>query len=99
MIKLLGLRPRTRVFIIHEDVRHPHNGTAIFGPFFKFEIDKRLNDYYGDLLAYDGNIEPLDLTRKQAKNIYINSRRYWMKQLKEILSSESMTSTKKDHIR
>lgn len=73
-----------RWYILHEDLQTPENGTAIFGPFWGWEISKRLNDAYADGLASSGWVEALALSRRFSKTVHINSRKYWMKQLKEI---------------
>lgn len=71
-------------YIIHEDIQTPSNGVAIFGPFRGFEMSKRLNDAYADLLAGSGNVDGIALTRSYVKTIYVNPRKHWMQQLKEI---------------
>ena len=70
-------------YIVHEDIQTPENGMAIFGPFRGWEIDKRLNDEYADLLAACGPLEGMAYPRSYIKTVYVNSRKYWMTQLKE----------------
>lgn len=71
-----------RWYIIHEDVQTPENGIAYFGPFRGWEMNKRINDAYADLLAQSGNLETVGLSRKDRKSSYINPRKYWMDQEK-----------------
>lgn len=71
-------------YILHEDIQTPENGIAYFGPFRGWEMTKRLNDAYADLLAGCGNLDGVTLPRAYVKTYYINSRKYWMTQLKDL---------------
>ena len=74
-------RIRRRYYIRHEDIKHPDNGIAYFGPFLKRELTERLNDRYANLLADGSDLDEAYLSDEEARAIYINPKSYWMEQL------------------
>lgn len=71
-------------YIRHEDIKHPSNGVAFFGPFEESELTERLNDRYADLMADGSELDAFWLTDEEVKDMYINTRDYWMTQLAEL---------------
>lgn len=70
---------RRRWYIREYDIERKY---AFYGPFKRREIDERLQDVYAELLANTlSEVDAVKLSRKEAKQIYINPRAVWMLQL------------------
>lgn len=73
-----------KFYIRHEDVKMPENGVAYFGPFHESELYVRLNDAYADALAECGNVDVVRLSKWKSRKLFINSREFWLEQVRDI---------------
>lgn len=73
-----------RVWLIEHADFYDENDRVYFGPFRFFEMKKRLNGPYADLLVQAGDLDAFKVSRKEKKKLgYINPRKLWMTEEKQ----------------
>jgi hypothetical protein len=71
-------------FYIHE-INEIEDASAYYGPFPENELDERINDNYAEALAMlGGDLEVVELTDEDVKDLYVNPPSFWTEQLRRL---------------